>query len=387
MIEKFQPITRYDINLARRILAKNDELVIGIGNAGHSHDFRQVMTAGERIGLIDFVLKEEGLNPNRYTLIPIEDMAENYRWVAETRMLTPRWQKVYTRNFKNASMFESYESMGYETVTLNKQKPRGNNREECDYFAVIADIINGKAKWKDVERFVPESALHYMNETGIISRIDVIYNRNQPRIIGNTTRDKTLFLGGFQPFTGVYKDTSGHASMVKKGLEHSSQVVIAIGSGQHSDSEYDPLTAGQRIEIIRYVLQKNGVDASKFYTIPIKNIDANFPFGNKVMTMCPAFDTVIAGNDWTKRYYSDGNFNVIGVERAPVKGGVISGTRVRKNVRKAIRDTIGKEDKIEEKTIRAIAENLDSLVDPAALEIFPQIGFYDIMHFLEFAKE
>src|SRR3989339_1988664 len=89
MIEKMQPITTLDVALVRRILEENDEVVIGIGDAGASHEPGSIMTAGERIDLVDKVLQAEGIMPGRYMIVPIENVNEASHWIAETRILPP----------------------------------------------------------------------------------------------------------------------------------------------------------------------------------------------------------------------------------------------------------------------------------------------------------
>jgi len=94
-------------------------------------------------------------------------------------------------------------------------------------------------------------------------------------------------------------------------LKEKPQIVIAVGSAQDSLKESDPLTAGKRIETIRYCLQSHGISASKFYVVPIKDIFSNACYASRVVALCPQFDSVIAGNDWTKELFREGNYEII----------------------------------------------------------------------------
>ncbi|MCB9359277.1 hypothetical protein H6503_05060 [Candidatus Woesearchaeota archaeon] len=371
MIESGQPFTKLDLELVKHILDEKDEVVIGIGDAGRSHDKGHLMTAGEVYETIDFTLRIGSIDPNRYCIIPIENNPNNFYWVAETRMLTPRWDTYYTRNFKNFSMMSHYaDEFGFDCKAIEKQKP------EKDYFA---ELLSGK-----IITEIPNATNHMMSLLGIIDRADTIYNRvfREPKSRG---KERTLFLGGFQPVTGVFDDYSGHLGVMHNILD-ANQLVVPIGSGQHSHMMDDPLTAGARIEIIRYVLQNSGIDSSKFSLIPIKNVEANVPFASKVRTLCPEFNKVMAGNDWTKQLFGNGNYEIVPLTRKEVKGSGISGTRVRNTIYDELKK-VRKEDIIPEECITAIESGLEGIIDPLTFEALKHVGGLDIMHFLAHAKE
>jgi nicotinamide-nucleotide adenylyltransferase len=385
IIEKFQPITKKDINLIKTILDENDEVVIGIGNAGYSHEKTQVMTAGERIELSDHCLRAEGIPSEKYILIPIENSLEATRWVAETLMITPKWDTIYTRNFKNASMFQSFQrSYRYEIKTVEEQK------SEKDYFDMMANYLKGdKNSLDELKIYIADSTLKYMSDLGIFERVNTIYNRKRPDFSKSKKSSRTLFLGGFQPFTGVFSDDNGHFSNIKNGLENSSQMIIAVGSAQDDHKPSDPFTAGQRIDIIRHTLISNGIGADKFYTIPIKNIDANACFAPKVISLCPQFDKIIAGNDWTKQLFGQGDYKIIPVNRTAIKdsGEQISATKVRKTITDIIKDRHSKEDNLSDETISIIEKECALMLDKHTLDKMRQLNAYTIMHFLAYAKE
>lgn len=382
MIEKCQPFTKLDVKLAKQILDEKDELVIGIGSAGESHEPGMVMTAGERVDLTDYILRAEGLDPNRYIITPIENAPEATQWVSEVMMVSPKWNTFYTRNFKNASMFASFkEHYNYDIKTVEVQKP------EKDFFKIISE--NSKNYRNALSQYIPDSAFDRLEQLNIINRTDIIYNRRNIDLNKAKKEKRALFLGGLQPFTGLYKEGNGHIVNIKLALEKKDQIIIAIGSAQDSHKDSDPLTVGRRIDVVRYALQANGVDASKFYTIPIKDISANACYSTKVVSLCPGFDSVIAGNDWTKQLFGEGNYEIIPVSRSKELGTdeLISGTRVRNTISDIIKKNHSKTDPISKETVKEIESALSGMMDKATLDILNEVKFYDIMHFLAFAKE
>lgn len=56
---------------------------------------------------------------------------------------------------------------------------------------------------------------------------------------------RALFVGRFQPFH------NGHLAVINQLLERHNEVIIAIGSAEESISSDNPMTAGERVEMIR----------------------------------------------------------------------------------------------------------------------------------------
>ncbi len=388
LIEKMQPPTRQDVGLIKTILDKHEEVVIGIGSAGYSHEPQEVMTAGERIEVLDTTLQSEGIDPGRYIIVPVENMPEATSWVAQVMMMTPRWDTFYTRNFKNASMFATFQRQhNYQIETVDEQKPQGDNYGLISHAQVNASA--GHSLEKVLNKHFFQSTICAMERLGIIDRISTIYNRKAPAKSAPYHPNRALFLGGFQPFTGVYGEQNGHLSNVLLGLSKKKQVVIAVGSAQASHQESDPLTAGKRLESIRYTLLSNGIQPSQFYTIPIQDVPANAAYSTKVVSLCPQFDAVIAGNDWTKQLFGEGRYEILEVSRTPISGSntPLSATRARTLVMETIRSHHKKDEPLTGSTLQAIRESLAPLLDKHALNILQEVGFFETLRFLAYAKE
>lgn len=64
---------------------------------------------------------------------------------------------------------------------------------------------------------------------------------------------RALYIGRFQPFH------LGHLKALKWILEREEEVVLAVGSAQYSHTLNNPLTAGERIEMIWETLKEEGL--------------------------------------------------------------------------------------------------------------------------------
>ncbi len=372
VIEK-NPFLNPDLELIYHALAENDEVVIGIGSAQLSHEPGLILSAGERIELTDYVLQQQGINPARYILIPIEDSVNNAQWVGEIRMVSPRWHTVYTRNFKNASVFKAHQrAFGYDIIQVDEQKP------EMDYFALIAQELKGSTLASaQIKVLFPESALTKMEEMGILSRINTIYNHARDEEARKDSIDRILFLGGMRPPTGVWAEGNGHLGALKQCLEKARQVNIVIGSAQRSDDERCPLRAGERLEIVRYALLANGVAASSFYTIPVRDIDSNATYAPRLESLVPRFTKIVSGNGLTLDLFT--LYEQVTLTRTEVHGSQVplSATYVRKTIYDQLR---GKRKEQIAETIHDIERALEGALDPTLREIFGALKVYDRMH-------
>ena len=98
-----------------------------------------------------------------------------------------------------------------------------------------------------------------------------------------------LFIGRFQPFH------NGHLSVVKKMENECDKIIIAIGSAQYGFYPNNPMTAGERIEVITGVLGKKLT--KPFCVIPVEDINCYPKYVSHVESMLPKFDIVYTGNN------------------------------------------------------------------------------------------
>ncbi|MDO8553369.1 MAG: nicotinamide-nucleotide adenylyltransferase [Candidatus Micrarchaeota archaeon] len=99
---------------------------------------------------------------------------------------------------------------------------------------------------------------------------------------------RILFIGRFQPFH------NGHMYVLKKLLRQYDEVVIVIGSAESEQSWRNPFTAGERVEIISNVLNKE----QKLHTvlIPVRDINNHAQWVSHVNRYVPSYEAIYSNN-------------------------------------------------------------------------------------------
>jgi nicotinamide-nucleotide adenylyltransferase len=97
-VGRFQPFHLGHLEAVKYILERVDELIIVVGSAQHSHTIDNPFTAGERITMIRLALKEAGIRPDRFTVIPLPDDEFHKVWVAHLLSQTPSFDLVFTND-------------------------------------------------------------------------------------------------------------------------------------------------------------------------------------------------------------------------------------------------------------------------------------------------
>jgi len=130
-----------------------------------------------------------------------------------------------------------------------------------------------------------------------------------------------LFIGRFQPLH------IGHVRVIKTALENLDRVIIVIGSSQESGTYDNPLTASERIEIMREALLDEGiVDKCMIISLPDINSDAHWV--DYIVDNVPEFDIVISGDGLNKDLFSKAGYKIFELDR----WNDISASRIRKDI-------------------------------------------------------
>ena len=95
-----------------------------------------------------------------------------------------------------------------------------------------------------------------------------------------------ILIGRMQPVH------NGHMQVISKILEEVDEIIIGIGSAQLSHELKDPFTAGERIVMISQALADAGVDSSRYYIIPMQDINFNAIWVSHVKMLTPPFSIV-----------------------------------------------------------------------------------------------
>ena len=158
LIGRMQPVHKGHISVIKETLKEVDELIIGVGSSDKSHTNSNPFTGGERILMLTKALREFNIDPARYYIIPLEDIACNSLWVGHVKMLTPPFNNVYSGNSLVQQLFEEedipviqpplFNRTEYSGTEVRKRILNNENWEELVSYSVV-EVIN---EIKGVER-------------------------------------------------------------------------------------------------------------------------------------------------------------------------------------------------------------------------------------------
>lgn len=133
-----------------------------------------------------------------------------------------------------------------------------------------------------------------------------------------------ILIGRMQPVH------NGHMQVINKILEEVDEIIIGIGSAQISHELKDPFTAGERIVMMSQALAEIDVDPSRYYIIPMQDINFNAIWAAHVKMLTPPFSIVYSGNPLVKQLFSEERYEV---RQPPLYDRLhLSGTEVRKRI-------------------------------------------------------
>ena len=130
-----------------------------------------------------------------------------------------------------------------------------------------------------------------------------------------------LYVGRFQPFH------LGHLEALRWILSRCDEVVVGVGSAQFSHSPENLFTAGERIEMIRRVLVKEGL-MDRCIAVPIPDVGQHALWVSVVLQYCPKFDEVFTNEPLTRRLFLEAGFKVTSIPH--FNRDVYDATRIRR---------------------------------------------------------
>lgn len=135
---------------------------------------------------------------------------------------------------------------------------------------------------------------------------------------------RAILIGRMQPVH------NGHMQVINKILEEVDEIIIGIGSAQLSHTVKDPFTAGERIVMMSQALADENIDPSRYYIIPMEDINFNAIWPSHVKMMTPPFTIVYSGNPLVKQLFCEEGYEV---RQPPLYDRLhLSGTEVRKRM-------------------------------------------------------
>lgn len=104
-----------------------------------------------------------------------------------------------------------------------------------------------------------------------------------------------LFVGRFQPFH------NGHLKAIRYILERVDELIIVVGSAQHSHTDTNPFTAGERMTMIRLALNEAKIDSSRYLAIPVPDVTMHSTWLSELQAYVPDFEAVYSNEPLTRR--------------------------------------------------------------------------------------
>jgi len=141
---------------------------------------------------------------------------------------------------------------------------------------------------------------------------------------GHKKSTRALYPGRFQPFH------LGHLEAIKYILDRSEELIVMIGSALQSHTLKNPFTAGERVTMVRLALNEAGVDPSKYFIIPVTDLQIHGIWVSHVCSLVPRFELVYSNEPLTRRLFMEAGFNV---ETIPFfKRNLCSATEIRQRM-------------------------------------------------------
>lgn len=134
---------------------------------------------------------------------------------------------------------------------------------------------------------------------------------------------KGLLIGRFQPFH------KGHLEIVEQMLKECDSVIIGVGSAQEQREMRNPLSGGERIEMIRDLFDSRGVGPYEVYPVPDINCYPAWP--HYVKTILPDFDVIYARSPVVLRLFESTRVEVEQIQ--DINRDKWKGSEIRKRMR------------------------------------------------------
>lgn len=160
-IGRFQPFHNGHLNILKKIIRNNDSLIVVVGSAQYSNLPQNPFNSGERIVMINAVLRE--LKVKEFYIIPIEDVGNDELWASKIEELTPEFDMVYTNNPVTKKIF-SRKRYKVESPGLFVRSRFSGTR--------IRGLIAKGKPWKNL---VPKKVADELIRIGGEERLEMLY--------------------------------------------------------------------------------------------------------------------------------------------------------------------------------------------------------------------
>lgn len=108
-----------------------------------------------------------------------------------------------------------------------------------------------------------------------------------------------LFIARFQP---IHK---GHVNVIKEILEVVDELLVVVAAAQVSHTLKNPLTAGERLEMVRQALIEASMPMDRLWILPAQDIFDNAVWVTHLKRLLPPFDIMFSNNPFTINLFEE----------------------------------------------------------------------------------
>ena len=126
-----------------------------------------------------------------------------------------------------------------------------------------------------------------------------------------------LFVGRFQPIH------CGHVEAIKNILEKIDEIIIIIGSSQKSHEKENPFTSGERMMMLRLALNEAGIHSSRYFIIPVPDLQEHSIWVAQVFSYSPSFTMVYSNEPLTCRLFKEAGIIVKNIHSGRISDFII----------------------------------------------------------------
>jgi len=161
-IGRFQPLHNGHSHAIKYILSKVSNVIIAIGSAQHSYTLINPFTAGERVKMIWYFLKDEGLL-DKCILTQVPDTEQHYIWASLVKQYSPEFSIAFSNDPFTRMLLEAEGYIVESIPYINREVLNATN---------IRRLIVEDGDWRSL---VPKSTIKIIEDIKGVERIKRLY--------------------------------------------------------------------------------------------------------------------------------------------------------------------------------------------------------------------
>jgi nicotinamide-nucleotide adenylyltransferase len=168
-IGRFQPFHKGHLATVKFALQRVDQLIIVVGSAQKSHEFRNPFTAGERIRMIKESLDaDDEADVRRIMIIPVPDSEVHSLWTHQLDMLVPKYDVVFANDLFTLMLFNERGIRAVEAPLYRRNEMRATE---------VRNRMASEETWEDL---VPLQVSKVIKEIKGVERVRSLLQRDMP---------------------------------------------------------------------------------------------------------------------------------------------------------------------------------------------------------------